>query len=91
MKNNTENLKYNRAKERVTDLKMFYIMLVGSCLLIPFLIFLNHQTNPEIQWFWFPVFGIGISLLYYSIQLFAGRKWEERKTRELMEKDQFKN
>lgn len=91
MENTTEKLKYSRAKERITDLKMFYIMLFGSCLLIPFLIFLNHQINPEIQWFWFPVFGIGISLLYYSFQLFAGRKWEERKTRELMEKDQFKN
>ncbi len=91
MENPIDKLKYERAKERLTELKAFYIMLIGSCLLIPFLIFLNHHFIPEFRWFWFPVVGCLFSIIYYGFQLFAGKKWEEKKIRELFEKDKFKN
>ena len=91
MENNIDKLKYERAKERLTELKAFYIMLFGSCLLIPFLIFLNQHVVPHFQWFWFPVIGCVFSILYYGFQLFVGKKWEEKKTKELFEKDKFKN
>ena len=81
-----ENKSYKKAKERVTELKSFYIMIVGYVLLVPFLYFLNIKTSPDYHWFWFPTVCCTISILGYSIYLFAGRNWEERKIQELMEK-----
>ena len=70
MENPIDKLKYERAKERLTELKAFYIMLIGSCLLIPFLIFLNHHFIPEFQWFWVPVIGGGVSVFGYALFYF---------------------
>lgn len=81
-----ENKSYNRAKERVTELKSFYIMIVGYVLLVPFLYFLNIKTTPDYHWFWFPTTCCTISILVYSIYLFAGKSWEEKKIQELMKK-----
>ena len=54
MENNLEKLRFNSAKNRVEELRTFYIMLSGYVLLMPFLIFINMRTNPELHWFWFP-------------------------------------
>ncbi|TDX84534.1 2TM domain-containing protein [Epilithonimonas xixisoli] len=84
MENQMETRKYKRAKERMEEEKAFYIMLTGYFLLMPFLIFINLKTDPQTQWFWFPLIGCGLSVLGYGLYLFAGKSWEERKIRQIM-------
>jgi len=80
--------KYIRAKKRVADLKGFYGGLVAYCVVIPFLIFVNYRTHWDFQWFWFPLFGWGIGLVIHAFKIFGyGGDWEERKIKEIMEKD----
>lgn len=83
-----DNKKYRRAKKHVENLKGFYGSLVAYCVVIPFLAFVNYRTHWEFQWFWFPLFGWGIGLVIQAFKTFGyGSDWEERKIREIMEKD----
>lgn len=84
MENDFDKLRLKLAKARMKEIKTFYIMLTGCAILIPYLIFINLKTNPEFNWFWFPVIGFGISILGYSIYLFTGKSWEESKIKQLM-------
>ncbi|MFV8226063.1 2TM domain-containing protein [Christiangramia aquimixticola] len=85
--NNQENA-YYKAKQRVKEIKEFYTNLVAYCIVIPFLIFINYRTYWDFQWFWFPLLGWGIGLTFHGFSVFGyGADWEERKIRELMEKD----
>ncbi|WP_348713797.1 2TM domain-containing protein [Tenacibaculum sp. 190130A14a] len=91
--NNLENSKYVKAVERVEKLKEFYQNLVSYCLVIPFLIFINMKTYSGFQWFWFPMIGWGIGLVFHYLEvnnytLFLGKNWEERKIKELMKEDE---
>ena len=89
--NNEENA-YFKAKQRVKEIKEFYGNLISYCVVIPFLIFINYYTFWGFQWFWFPLFGWGIGLTIHGFSVFGyGSNWEERKIRELMEKDQAQN
>ncbi len=84
---NQENA-YFKAKQRVKEMKEFYGNLLSFCIVIPFLIFINYYTYWEFQWFWFPLLGWGIGLTIHGFSVFGyGSAWEERKIRELMEKD----
>ena len=87
-----ENAKYLRAKKRVEEIKEFYGSLVSYFFVIPFLIFVNYQTTWHVfQWFWFPLLGWGLGLVIHAFKVFGyGRTWEERKIREIMEKDRDK-
>ncbi len=85
--------KYVRAKKRVDDLKEFYSNLGMYFLMVPFFIFINYQTYWDFKWFWFPIIGWGIGLLFHAYKVyvdagFMGRDWEERKIREYMEESQ---
>lgn len=87
---NQENA-YFKAKKRVKDLKEFYGHLTAYCLIIPFLIFLNLYTSPQFQWFWFPMLGWGMGLSFHAFEVFGyGKSWEEKKIRELMDKENKK-
>lgn len=91
---NTEE-KYLKARKRVEDIKGFYYNLISYCLVIPFLIFINYKTYWGFQWFWFPMLGWGIGLGFQAYHVFVnngilGRKWEERKIQEFIEKEENK-
>lgn len=89
-KTNNENLAYERAYKRVKEIKGFYGNLISYCLVMPFLIFINLKTAPEYHWFWWPMLGWGIGVISHGLQVFGiGKNWEEKKIKELMEKDQF--
>ncbi|WP_339660215.1 2TM domain-containing protein [uncultured Polaribacter sp.] len=94
---NLENSKYVKAVERVEKLKEFYQNLASYCLVIPFLIFINLRFSPGFHWFWFPIFGWGIGLTFHFLEvnnynIFLGSNWEERKIKEMMDKEnQTKN
>ncbi|RXP57656.1 histidine kinase [Lutibacter sp. HS1-25] len=89
---NLENSKYLRAVEQVEHIKGFYSSLIAYCIVIPFLIYINLTYVPQFRWFWFPIVGWGIGLVFGAFKAFAynpflGRDWEERKIQEYMNED----
>ncbi|MBC2845708.1 histidine kinase [Winogradskyella flava] len=88
---------YVRARKRVEELKAFYYSLISYCLVIPFLIFIWYQFSQHtIQWFWFPMAGWGLSLVFQAYRVYVdggalGAKWEERKIQEYMQKEDKNN
>jgi sensor histidine kinase YesM len=86
-----ENMAYVKAKERVDQIKGFYANLISYCLVIPFLIFINLSTT-KFQWFWFPLLGWGMGIVFHAFEVFGyGKTWEERKIREILEKEDKQN
>jgi len=85
--------RYQKAKERVDAIKGFYGNLTAYCIVIPFLVWLNTRTT-DFPWVIFPILGWGFGLLMHGMEAFGynpflGKRWEERKIKELMEKDDF--
>ncbi|MEX0363377.1 MAG: 2TM domain-containing protein, partial [Allomuricauda sp.] len=85
--------RYIKAKERVKAIKDFYSNLTAYCIVIPFLWWLNFRTT-DFLWAFFPTLGWGFGLLMHGMEAFGtnplwGKRWEERKIRELMEKEDF--
>ena len=84
---------YVRARKRVEELKAFYYSLISYVFVIPFLIFIWYTySRYTIQWFWFPMFGWGISLVFQAYRVFVddgafGAGWEKRKIEEYMRKE----
>lgn len=88
-----ENQKYIRAKKKVDDLKGFYSNIGAYFLVIPMLYIINKMTVPQFQWFWFPMIGWGFGIAMHALHVFGisnflGRNWEERKIKEIIEKDE---
>lgn len=80
---------YYRAKKRVEDIKGFFGNLVSYCVVIPFLIFINYKTSWHFQWFWFPMLGWGMGIIFHAFGVFGfGKDWEERKISEILKKEQ---
>lgn len=84
--------KYENAKKRVKELKEFYSHLASYILVISFLCFINLQFSPEHIWFYWPMLGWGIGLFFHAVGVFNiipffGKDWEEKKIRELIEKE----
>ncbi|MDW9381233.1 2TM domain-containing protein [Chryseobacterium sp. JV558] len=86
---NKETIAYRKASRRVKELKEFYGNLTSYCIIIPFLALLNLMTAPGHFWFFWPALGWGIGLAFHAISVFGiGKNWEEKKIKELMEKDE---
>ena len=88
-----EDKRYQKAKERVEAVKGFYGNLISFCIVIPLLAFLNLKTT-SFPWIIFPVLGWGFGLLTHGMEAFGynpiwGKRWEEKKLRELMDKEDF--
>jgi hypothetical protein len=87
-----QNAKYERARKRVEELKGFYGHLLAYIVINVFLLVVNYLTSPGHYWFQWPLFGWGIGLAIHAAtvffpSMFWGHDWEERKIRELVEKD----
>jgi sensor histidine kinase YesM len=87
--------KYERAKERVENLKGFYIHFTIYLIMIPAFIYLNIRST-SFPWAIFPIIGWGFGVAGHAMEAFdynpfLGKNWEERKIKELMDKDDFDN
>ncbi|WP_394750534.1 2TM domain-containing protein [Spongiimicrobium salis] len=88
-----EEEKRERAKNRVEELKGFYIHALVFVLVNPFLAFLNYMTTGwEPLWFIYPLLGWSLGLLIHGLCIFGvnpflGKDWEQRKLREFMEEE----
>jgi len=92
----TENFisekKYEKAKERLEKLKGFYIHLTIYCVFVPFFLWLNFKSGTSYPWAIFPIGGWGLGVLGHAAETFnynpfLGKDWEERKIKEIMDKD----
>jgi len=89
---NIESNRYLRAIEQVEEIKGFYGGLLAYCIVIPIIIYINLNYVPQFHWFWFPMLGWGIGMVFQGFKAFSynrilGRNWEERKIKEFMESD----
>ncbi|WP_456313220.1 histidine kinase [Pseudomonas shirazensis] len=85
---NDENKAYFRAKKRVEELKGFYGNVLSYCCVMPFLVFINLRFSPGFQWFWFSALGWGFGVVMHAFKVFGySTDWEERKIREILEKE----
>lgn len=83
---------YLKAQKKVDDLKGFYGNLMSYIIVITGLAVLNLVTYPKYLWFLWPALGWGIGLIFHAMSVFNavpffGREWEERKIREIMDKE----
>lgn len=85
-----EQSRYQEAKKQVGDIKDFYIHLLTYLIANIFLIIVNLLTSPAYFWFIWPLLGWSIGLIIHGITVFGGlwgKSWEERKIKEIMEKN----
>jgi len=87
-----EDKDYERARKRVEELRAFYVHLFTYIAVNLFLFVLNMISNPGTWWFFWPLLGWGFGLAAHAGSVFLwnpffGKDWEERKIKEIMEKE----
>ena len=93
MMNTTEQNAYKKAEKRVKKLKKFYHHLATYVVVNTFLVGLNLYQTPNNLWCLWVIFGWGLGLVLNAVSvflpnLFFSKQWEERKIKELMEKEE---
>ena len=93
MENNINNdeLLYKKAQKRVKEISNFYWFVAGYIMVAFILLYKDYSNNIfnfKTEYIVFMLILQGIFLLGYGIYLFVPKlhNWEERKTKELMEK-----
>ena len=87
---NTEEIKYQKARERVEAIKGFYIHLTVYVVVNLILFSFNMIVSPDSLWFFWPLMGWGIAIVLHALRVFGGlldSNWEEKKIAELMKKE----
>jgi hypothetical protein len=87
-----EQERYEDAKKRVEDIKGFYIHLLIYLAVNLLLFAINILSTPDALWFYWPLLGWGIGVFIHGLTVFVfeglfGKQWEEKKIKEIMEKD----
>lgn len=86
--------RYYKAKEKVAAMRKFYSSMLSYIVFIALLGALNYWINEwRYPWFLWAAFGWGIGLVFHALKAFDlnpifGNDWEEKKIRELMEKEE---
>lgn len=80
-----------RARKRVRALREFYVHAAIYVVVISGLAAINWITSPGYWWVVWPMLGWGIAVGAHAVSVFfegsmLGAEWEDRKTRELMER-----
>ncbi|KQM63107.1 2TM domain-containing protein [Chryseobacterium sp. Leaf201] len=98
MKNiDQDDFRYKEAERRVKKIKNFYVFAFVYAAVNIFLLSVNykalkpHESIWQFKYFSLPVFW-GIGLAVYALRVFVpgfifGNNWEEKKIKELMEKE----
>ena len=84
--------RYEKAKKRVEEIKGFYTHLIVYIVINLGLFLLNFFTSRGEWWFFWPLMGWGIGLIFHALGVFAfsrfpGKQWEDRKIKELMDQN----
>ena len=91
--NYQEEERYFHAKKRVEEIKGFYGNLIAYIAVNIGLMVINLLTSPEYLWFFWPMLGWGIGVLFHGMKVFNympffGKEWEEKKIKEFMDKEE---
>ena len=86
--------RYIKAQKKVEDLKGFYGNLSSYIIVNAGLLILNLVTSPSHLWFFYPLLGWGIGVVIHAMSVFnympfLNRDWEEKKIKELMNKEKI--
>ena len=85
---------YDKAKKKVEELKKFYSNLVTYIVINLVLIIINLVTSPGSLWFYWVTIFWGIAILLHASRVFIfkgkflGEKWEQKKIKEIMEREE---
>ena len=90
-----EKSRYKKAKERVNAIRGFYTHLF-TYIIVNLALFIINYLSRGVHggwWFYWPMIGWGIGLASHAFSVFGaygiwGQKWEEKKIKEYMEKDE---
>ena len=90
--NSNDFERYQRAQKQVENIKGFYGHLVSFVFVIFLLLVINLKYSPEYLWFFWPMLGWGIGLLFHGLKAFnyspfLGKDWENRKIKEFMDNE----
>jgi hypothetical protein len=82
-----------RARRKVRMMRGFYIHAYVYVMVIIGLFLINILTSPGYLWFLWPAFAWGVGLAGHYLAAFGlggkfGPEWEERKIREILEKEE---
>jgi len=90
--NYAEADRYYKAQKKVAEIKKFYQHLTVYLLCNPIVIVVNLMTSPGYLWFIWSLMGWGIAIVLNGLKAFEfspfyNKEWEERKIREILEKE----
>ena len=90
-----EEESYKRAKKRVGELRGFYEHLIAYVVVNIMLVIINLVTSPDTLWFYWVTVFWGIGVIWHAISVFGkrgklGKNWEDKKIKEIMEKEKGK-
>ncbi len=85
-----------QARKRAAELKDFYkhaVIYVMVCSLLVVIDLADNNPTDDtfigLQWAFWPIFGWGIAVVIHGLSTFVSlRGWEERKARQLYEREQ---
>lgn len=88
-----EEERYYEARKRVEEIKGFYGNLIAYIVVNIGLMVINLLTSPAYLWFFWPMLGWGIGVLFHGMKVFNympffGKEWEEKKIKEFMDKEE---
>ncbi|TDP02336.1 2TM domain-containing protein [Flavobacterium sp. 245] len=91
----TQAKRYQKAQKKVKEIKGFYEHLTVFILVTVILIVINLLTSPEYLWFVWCIMGWGIGVVIHGLKAFEispafSKEWEERKIKEILEKEKNK-
>ncbi|MFO7815419.1 MAG: 2TM domain-containing protein [Halanaerobiales bacterium] len=84
-----EEEKYEKAKEKVKEIKDFYSHLLVYLVVNIGIFIINYIVSPGNYWFYWPLIGWGIGIAVHWTQVFGvsrilGENWEKKKIKEIM-------
>lgn len=94
--NYTESQRYYFAHKKVEEIKKFYHHLTVYVICNPVVIAVNLLTSPGYLWCLWCLFGWAVPIILHGLKAFdrlpfLNKDWEERKIREILEKEDNKN
>lgn len=92
---NQNDERYIKALKRVEEIKGFYGNLAAYVVVNIVLMIINLATSPEYLWFFWPMLGWGVGVLFHGLKTFnympfLGKDWEERKLKQFMDEENNK-
>lgn len=87
--------RYLEAKKSVENIKGFYGNLISYIVVNLFLLIINLVYSPEHLWFYWPLLWWGLGVVIHGLKVFNAfpvfaKDWQEKKIKELMDKEKSK-